>query len=94
MFPEITDFKEIVTECKSFVDLFAFENLNLRSTYYPRVMKYIREYHALLVPLYEEIYKHKNKEYWEMLELEIRAWCEENKINYISYFYHEKIRKK
>jgi DNA repair photolyase len=93
MFPEITDFKEIVTRCKSIADMFGFENLNLRGAYYPRVMKYIRECHAHLVPLYEEIYKHKNKEYWEILEQEIHAWCGENKINYISYFYHEKIRK-
>jgi DNA repair photolyase len=93
MFPGITDFKEIITRCKSVADLFGFENLNLRGAYYPRVMEYIRKYHAHLVPLYEQIYKHKNKEYWEILEQEIHAWCGENNINYISYFYHEKIRK-
>jgi DNA repair photolyase len=93
MFPEITDFKEIITQCKPHADMFAFENLNLRGAYYPRVMKYIREHHAALLPLYQEIYRHKNKQYWEILEQEIHAWCKKNKINYISYFYHEKIRK-
>jgi hypothetical protein len=75
------------------VDYFAFENLNLRGAYYPRVMKYIRDNHAPLLPLYEEIYKGKNQEYWQILEQEIRAWCEQNRINHVSYFYHEKIRK-
>jgi DNA repair photolyase len=93
MFPGITDFKAIVTRCKPFVDYFAFENLNLRGAYYPRVMKYIRDNHASLLPLYEEIYKGKNREYWQILEHEIRAWCEQNSVNHVSYFYHEKIRK-
>jgi DNA repair photolyase len=93
MFPQITDFKEIITQCKSFVKTFAFENLNLRGAYYPRVMNYIRDYHRDLLPLYREIYTRKNKQYWEVTETEIRRYCEKNNINYISYFYHEKIRK-
>jgi hypothetical protein len=93
MFPGITDFKEIVTRCKPFVDYFAFEILNLRGAYYPRVMKYIRDYHPDLLPLYKEIYTLKNREYWQILEQEIRDWCEGNSVSYISYFYHEKIRK-
>jgi hypothetical protein len=73
--------------------LFAFENLNLRGTYYKQVMKYIMDEHISLLPLYEQIYNQKNIQYWEVLEAEIRAWCTDNKIKYISYFYHEKIRK-
>jgi DNA repair photolyase len=96
MFPGITDMdtvKKIVSRCKSSADFFGFENLNLRGAYYPRVMKYIKKYHVHLVPLFEQIYKHKNKEYWEIMEQEIQTWCRKNKINYINYFYHEKIRK-
>jgi DNA repair photolyase len=94
MFPGITDFKEIVSAARSFVDLFTFENLNLRGAYYPRVMAYIREYHPDLLPLYLEIYKDKNIQYWEIMEKEIHAWCRKEKIRYRSFFYHEKIRKK
>jgi hypothetical protein len=45
------------------------------------------------MPLYDEIYKRKNYEYWWILEKEIETFCIRNKIKYISYFYHEKIRK-
>jgi DNA repair photolyase len=93
MFPGITDFKAIIRACRPFVKSFAFENLNLRGAYYPRVMAYIRAYHPGLLPLYEEIYGRKNKQYWYSLEAEIQDYCRENGIRYINYFYHEKIRK-
>jgi DNA repair photolyase len=94
MFPGITDFKEIINHCKDYTKKFTFENLNLRGTFRPVVMKYIHDYHNDLVPLYDEIYKFKNNEYWEILEREIEAYCQKNNIAYKSYFYHEKIRKK
>ena len=93
MFPGITNFKEIINESKSCTKEFWFENLNLRGSFRSVVLKYIYDNHKNLVPLYDEIYKLRNNEYWWILEKEIEAFCLENKINYVSYFYHEKIKK-
>ncbi|GMO50456.1 MAG: radical SAM mobile pair protein B [Treponemataceae bacterium] len=93
IFPGITDYKAVLLECSSFANEFWFENLNLRGGYRSAVMRYIREYHKNLTALYDDIYKHKNIGYWDFLEKEITAFCKKNNIAFISYFYHEKIRK-
>jgi DNA repair photolyase len=93
MFPEITDFKAIIAECKSFTGEFSFENLNLRGSFRHAVMRYIKECHPDLISLYDGIYRFKDLSYWETLEKEIAAFCRENKIQFTSFFYHEKIRK-
>jgi DNA repair photolyase len=94
IFPGITDFKAILNECKEYARMFYFENLNLRGTYRPRVFEYIREYRPDLIALYEEIYKFKCIDYWKMTENEIDRFCRKNEIQYGSWFYHEKIRKR
>jgi DNA repair photolyase len=93
MFPGITDFKEIINESKSYTKEFWFENLNLRGAFRSTVLKYILKNHKGLMPLYEEIYKWKNNEYWWILEKEIETYRSKNRINCVSYFYHEKTRK-
>jgi DNA repair photolyase len=93
MFPGITDFREILKQCRGFTKKFYFENLNLRGSFRPVVMRYIRENRRDLLPLYDEIYRFRNNDYWETTEREIKKFCRQNKINYGSYFYHEKIRK-
>jgi DNA repair photolyase len=94
MFPGITDFKAIIQKCKPYTDAFYFENLNLRGAYRARVMKYIADHHAGLLPLYKEIYQHGDIGYWQEMEQEIHKFCRKNKLNYGSYFYHEKIKKR
>jgi DNA repair photolyase len=94
IFPGITDFREMVNTCKSFTRKFYFENLNLRGAYRPVVLNYIKEFHPKLVPLYHEIYVNKNIEYWKIMEQDIGEYCQQYGINWGSYFYHEKIRKK
>jgi DNA repair photolyase len=93
MFPGITDFKAIIAACKSFTGEFWFENLNLRGSFRHAVMRYIREHHPNLISLYDGIYRFKDSGYWETLETDIAAFCRNNNIPFISYFYHEKIRK-
>jgi hypothetical protein len=56
-------------------------------------MRYIRDYHPNLLPLYEGIYTFKSAEYWGIVEREIADYCTENNIPFHSYFYHEKIKK-
>jgi DNA repair photolyase len=91
MFPEITDFKEIINKSKNYTNGFWFENLNLRGSFRSVVLKYIYNNHKNLIPLYDEIYRRKNNEYWWVLEKEIEIFCRENNINYVSYFYHERM---
>ncbi len=94
IFPGITDVKAILHELKDVADSFWFENLNLRGSARPRVLHMIAEHFPHLVPLYHEIYDHKDRSYWEEMAQMIPIWCKEEGINnYINYFYHEEIRK-
>jgi DNA repair photolyase len=93
IFPGITSFKEILSRCKTYCGKFYFENLNLRGAYRPKVLQYIRDNYPELLPLYDEIYKYKNYEYWRVMEAEIESFCRKHNIHWGSYFYHEKIRK-
>lgn len=94
IFPEISDWKNIVEKTKDFVDVFWFENLNLRGDYKFRILNYVKESYPNLVSLYDEIYNKIKNEYWKKLALEINEFCEKNKINFVNYFYHDEIKKK
>ena len=52
------------------------ENLNLRGTFKPLIMDYIREKRPELIPLYEEIYVKGKRDYWEQLNVELKAYAE------------------
>ncbi len=93
IFPGITEWKEIIKTAMPCANAFYFENLNLRAVYKPRVFKYISGNFNHLIPLYEEIYKRKNNEYWEELRSKIESFCKEQELNYKFYFHHEKIKK-
>jgi DNA repair photolyase len=94
LFPGITDFKEIVQETMNYSDAFYFENLNLRGAYGPRVLKYINDYHSNLLPLYTDIYRLRNNQYWQETEQDIHNYFKDKNIMYGMYFYHEAIKKK
>jgi hypothetical protein len=84
MFPGITDFKEIINESKLYTKEFWFENLNLRGVFRFAVLKYIENYNKSLMPLYNEIYKRKNYEYWWILEKNRNIlYKKQNKIYFI-----------
>lgn len=93
IFPGITDFREIVNISKSYVDVFWFENLNLRGSFKAIILAYIKEKHPDLMPIYDEIYNKKNRGYWEDLSMQINEFCTLQKLNFVNYFYHEEIRK-
>lgn len=93
IFPEITDFKEIIEKSHSFVDEYYFENLNLRGSYKQTILKYIEQKHPELLALYKAIYISGDKSYWIDLSAEIKEYCELNNIKYTNYFYHEKLVK-
>jgi len=85
-FPEITDFKAIIKESIKYSNRFLFENLNFRPHNVPRIIKVIKEYYPELVSKYKEI--QKDRGYWEILEDEIRNYCQEMNLNYDIEFHH------
>lgn len=91
IFPGITDFKEIIEASSDYIDMFWFENLNLRGSYKAVIFSYIREKYPELLPLYEEIYTKKDRRYWVALSMEIDDFCKKKDVNYINYFYHEEL---
>ena len=93
MFPDITDYKDIIRETKEFVDYYCFENLNLRAAYKWKVLKYIKYKHRNLYDVYSEIYEQGATEYWENLKIEIEDYCRKNDIKYKMYFHHDSIKK-
>ncbi len=91
IFPVITNFKAIVKTSKPYINEYWFENLNLRGAYKTDILNYIKKYHPQLSPLYENIYIHSDKSYWEKLAKEIDEFCLSEKVNFKNYFYHEKL---
>ena len=63
-----------------------FENLNFRPHNVPRIMKIIKEYYPKLFSKYKEI--QKDRSYWDILEDEIKNYCENKKLNYSIEFHH------
>jgi DNA repair photolyase len=94
IFPEITDWKEIIALTKDFCDEYWFENLNLRGSYKKTILEYISAKYAHLVPLYNEIYNKGKKDYWKNLAQEINDYCNKFDIKFVNYFYHKEIKKK
>ncbi len=93
IFPEITEWKDIIRQTKAFVDEYWFENLNLRGSYKPVILNYIQKNYPQLTSIYNSIYNHNDQTYWETLALQINKFCTENKVKFKNFFYHEKIRK-
>ncbi len=93
IFPFITEWKEIIEKSKDYIDEYWFENLNLRGQYKTYILNYIKEKYPQYYSSYVDIYLKNNKTYWENLASEINEYCLVNKINYINYFYHEKLVK-
>lgn len=88
IFPGITDFKEIISKSKEYVNEYWFENLNLRGSYKQTILNYIKNFYPQFVPLYDDIYIHGSMEYWDKLAVEMEKYCSEHMIKHINYFYH------
>jgi len=83
IFPGITDPDAIIDRVKSQCNLVWLENLNLRGSYKGVIFDYIRERHPDLLPLYEEIYNHGSRLYWETLDAKLRAYAEDAGLEYV-----------
>lgn len=93
IFPYITNFKEIIEVSKEYIDEYWFENLNLRGDYKTRILFYIQDKYPEFINEYNDIYIKENKQYWKELSKQIKEYCEDNKVKYINYFYHEELVK-
>ena len=88
IFPDITDFKEILEATAEFVCEYWFENLNLRGNYKQDIFQYVSEKYPQYLSGYKDIYNNKNMEYWKQLSADIDSYCSQKEIRYTNYFYH------
>lgn len=82
IFPKITDAKAIIQRAKNHCNLIWLENLNLRGSFKPAVMAYIREKYPHLFPLYQDIYAKGEDAYWQMLDTELHTFATEQGLEY------------
>jgi len=87
IFPEITDFRAIIEASKDYVEEYWFENLNLRGSYKPRILEYVKTHYPQYTQLYHEIYTEGNMAYWQSLSRAIEAYCSKHSVKYINYLY-------
>jgi len=86
IFPELTDWKEIIDKTADFTDEFWFENLNVRATNRSDIWMWLKRRRPDLSERYRAIYFTKNN-YWDWIEGEIRTFCRRKGVNY-SIFFH------
>ena len=84
IFPGITDVPAIIQRAKDDCNLIWLENLNLRGTFKPVILQYIREKRPELEPLYRDIYQKGSRDYWQALDEELRAYCEGLGLPYVT----------
>ena len=93
IFPYITEWKDIIDGTKENVCEYRFENLNLRGEYKSSILSYINTHHPNLKEKYETIYLEKDSTYWNTLADLLNTYCNELGLNYVNYFYQEKLVK-
>lgn len=82
IFPGITDVKAIIDKVKDKCNLIWLENSNLRGTFKPAIMNYIRGEYPRLYPLYDEIYNKGINLYWQQLDKELQEFASEQGLEY------------
>lgn len=84
IFPGITDVEAIIDRVREQCNLIWLENLNLRGgSYRSAVMGYIRERRPDLLPLYEDIFLHGSRGYWEELDRRVAAYASGSGLRYV-----------
>lgn len=84
IFPGITDVKAIIDRAKGHCNLIWLENLNLRGSYKPVIMEYIRNHHPELLPIYQDIYQRGRNSYWQQLDSEMKIYAYETGLEYVT----------
>ena len=83
IFPEITDVEAIIDRVKNQCNFIWLVNVYLRGSYKTVIWEYIREKPPELLPIYQEIYQKGNSEYWEFLDIELKAYAAETGLDYV-----------
>lgn len=83
IFPGITDVEAIIERVKTQCNLIWLENLNLRGDYKTVILSYIQQKYPQLTPLYDEIYRHGNRRYWELLNEQLAAFTQAQGLRYV-----------
>ena len=86
IFPGITDVPAILHRVRDRCDFVWLENLNLRGGFKGDILAYIAEKRPALVPLYDAIYKKRDRGYWQQLEREVRALTEREGLPYLDNY--------
>ena len=76
----------VIQRTSSFTDYYMFENLNFRPHNIPRVFKIIKNYDPNLVSVYQEFRIDRKR--WDVIEDDIRKYCDKNQLNYHIEFHH------
>ncbi len=76
-----------------FISEYWFEDLNLRGSYKPVIMRYVAEHYPNLYPMYQRIYDLGDRTELATNDRMICEWCDTNGINYSAYFHHEEVIK-
>lgn len=83
IFPGITDLESIILRAKDKCNLIWLENLNLRGGYKQDILNYVKEKHPSLMPLYDAIYRKKDRSYWSALDQQMRQFCQKEGLMYV-----------
>lgn len=83
IFPGITDVPAIVSRVRGTCQLVWLENLNLRGDYKARILAWVHDSRPDLDGLYDAIYRHGDRSYWEGLDAELRAFAEAEGLPYV-----------
>ena len=84
IFPALTDVPAIIDRVRGQCQLVWLENLNLRGSYKAVILVCIRRRYPELTGLYEEIYSHGSRLYWESLDGKLRTYAAENGLDYVT----------
>ena len=84
IFPGITDPREIILKAADRCNLVWLENLNLRGGFRKDILDRISAEHPDLLPLYRSIYGEKDNSYWEDLDAEMRDFCDNMGLEYVT----------
>lgn len=88
IFPGITRVTQIVPAARDFCDEFWLENLNLRGEFKPVILRYIRQKHPELWPLYENIYLRNDIRFWKELSIKLEEYAQEQNVIFRNYFHY------
>jgi len=89
IFPEITDWQEIIKKTKNFTDEYWFENLNPYFSVQDNIIRFLKKNYPNIVDKYKQIWAGKS-DYWNEEEKKIREFCKKNKLVCKIYFHHKR----